>query len=111
MKLEGGILESFGRLFKNNLKLYIYPLKESGKEELTTMSNLRVANDLRNLFKYLIDRGRIEQLENHDISCLEVFSRGVLAKIAEGDTSWEEMVPSEVAEVIKSCGYFGARKN
>src|SRR5207247_6408889 len=24
--LEGGILESFGRLFKNALKLYIYPL-------------------------------------------------------------------------------------
>src|SRR5476649_2885843 len=25
--LEGGILESFGRLFKNDLKLYIYPFK------------------------------------------------------------------------------------
>src|SRR5205814_5377360 len=25
-KLEGGILESFGRLFKNDLRLYIYPL-------------------------------------------------------------------------------------
>ena len=25
-QLEGGILESFGRLFKNDLKLYIYPL-------------------------------------------------------------------------------------
>ena len=110
-KLEGGILESFGRLFKNNLKLYIYPLKEAGKEELTTMSNLRVANDLRNLFKHLIDRGLIEQLENHDTSCLEVFSRGVLAKIAEGDESWESMVPAEVVEVIKSCGYFGASRN
>ena len=26
--LEGGILESFGRLFKNDLKLYVYPLRE-----------------------------------------------------------------------------------
>ena len=62
-------------------------------------------------FKHLIDRGLIEQLENHDTSCLEVFSRGVLAKIAEGDESWESMVPAEVVEVIKSCGYFGASRN
>jgi len=26
--LEGGILEAFGRLFKNDLKLFIYPLKD-----------------------------------------------------------------------------------
>ena len=28
--LEGGILESFGRLFKNDLKLYAYPAARSG---------------------------------------------------------------------------------
>jgi len=27
-QLAGGILESFGRLFKNDLKLYIYPLMD-----------------------------------------------------------------------------------
>ncbi|MGK0187733.1 MAG: hypothetical protein ACI9R3_003523 [Verrucomicrobiales bacterium] len=27
-ELDGGILESFGRLFKNDIKLYIYPLKD-----------------------------------------------------------------------------------
>ena len=25
--LDGGILESFGRLFKNSVKLYIYPMR------------------------------------------------------------------------------------
>lgn len=108
--LDGGILESFGRLFKNNLKFYIYPLQEAGKEELTTMHNLEVAPDLRNLFQYLIDKGRIEQLDNHDEKCLGVFSRDVLAQIAKGSDSWEEMVPPEVAEVIKKQGYFGARR-
>src|SRR5206468_5657819 len=41
--LEGGILESFGRLFKNALKLYIYPLREPKSGALITAGNLQVA--------------------------------------------------------------------
>lgn len=104
--LEGGILESFGRLFKNDLKLYVYPLKGKNQEELTTIDNLDVSPELMKLYGYLIDRGCIEQLTNHDATCLDIFSRDVLAKIAAGDESWEEMVPQEVAMVIKSRGYF-----
>ena len=32
-RLDGGILESFGRLFKNDLKLYIYPLAGSADRQ------------------------------------------------------------------------------
>ena len=39
-KLDGGILESFGRMFKNDLKLYIYPLLDRESGELTTVDNL-----------------------------------------------------------------------
>ncbi|MFT6862771.1 MAG: hypothetical protein ACJAVK_001331 [Akkermansiaceae bacterium] len=109
-QLDGGILESFGRLFQNDLKLYIYPLRNDGSEELLTIENLRVAHELRNLYKYLMDRGCINQLLNHDESCLSIFSRDVLRKIREDDESWETMVPAEVAEVIKSQGYFGAQR-
>src|SRR5213079_3754469 len=35
-QLPGGILESFGRLFKNDLKLYVYPLQLSPDDELRT---------------------------------------------------------------------------
>src|ERR1700691_6360550 len=55
--LDGGILESFGRLFKNDLKLYIYPLLDRATGELTTIENLRVAPELRKLFEYLVERG------------------------------------------------------
>tara|TARA_R110002096_G_scaffold42144_20_gene113808 strand:- start:5477 stop:6880 length:1404 start_codon:yes stop_codon:yes gene_type:complete len=106
-ELEGGILESFGRLFKGDLKLYIYPLKDSANGELVTIDNLEIAEDLQKLYGYLIDRGCIEQLHDHDDSCLQVFSRDVLAKIAKNDSSWESMVPPEVASVIKERGYFG----
>jgi hypothetical protein len=106
-ELDGGILESFGRLFKNDLKLYVYPLKDPETGELSTTENLQVADDLRKLYGYLIDRGCIESLDNYDRECLTVFSRDVLAKIAAGDETWETMVPPEVAQVIKSRGYFG----
>src|SRR6204780_281774 len=33
-QLPGGILESFGRLFKNDLKIYVYPLQRSEGEAL-----------------------------------------------------------------------------
>ncbi|MFM8468902.1 MAG: TonB-dependent receptor, partial [Limisphaerales bacterium] len=41
--LEGGILESLGRLFKNDLKLYVYPLRDDKTGALITAGNLRVA--------------------------------------------------------------------
>ena len=42
-QLDGGILESFGRLFKNDLKLYIYPLLDPANGQLTTVDNLKIA--------------------------------------------------------------------
>lgn len=106
-ELDGGILESFGRLFKNNIKLYSYPLKDPESGELITIDNLPIHDELSQLYGYLIGRGVIEQLTNFDESCLSVFSRDVLAKIAAGDSDWESMVPAEVADVIKSRGFFG----
>ena len=32
--LPGGILENFGRFFKNDLKIYVYPLQRGPKDEL-----------------------------------------------------------------------------
>lgn len=105
--LEGGILESFGRLFKNDLKLYIYPLLDSKTGDLTAVQNLAVAPNLRKLYEYLVERGCIEQLSDFQDKYLPIFSRDVLRKIREGDRAWEEMVPLEVAETIKRRGFFG----
>ena len=104
--LEGGILESFGRLFKNGLKLYCYPLQDQNTGELTTSDNLAVDEGLQQLYAYLRDRGDIESLTDFDADCLKVFSREVLQKIKDGDTQWEEMVPKSVANVIKAKCYF-----
>lgn len=105
--LDGGVLESFGRLFKNDLKIYCYPLLNQETGDLITSDNLHVAPGLEKLYGYLVDRGGINGLDNYDPSCLKIFSREVLKRIKDGDSSWEEMVPAHVAEVIKSKNYFG----
>jgi hypothetical protein len=106
-KLEGGILESFGRLFKNDLKLYIYPLRDPKTGQLETVQTLQVGGALRQLYGYLVERGCISQLDNFREDYLGIFSRDVLQQIRVGDSSWEAAVPAGVAEVIKRRGFFG----
>jgi len=107
--LEGGILESFGRLFKNDLRLYIYPLLEKPSGNLVTVENLDVPPKLRKLYGHLVDNGLIRQLENVNRDYLHIFSRDALNRIRAGDPSWETMVPPEVATIIKSRRFLGYR--
>jgi len=108
--LEGGILESFGRLFKNKLKLFIYPLLEKDSMALITADNLVVQNHLKHLYSYLIENNFIESIRGYDSKCLSIFSRDVLDKIRTGDNSWETMVPESVIEIIKTRGFFNHKK-
>ena len=108
--LAGGILESFGRLFKNDLKLYVYPLLDRKTGELTTVRNLPLAPVLRKLYDYLVERGCIEQLDNYNPAYLPIFSREVIQQIQAGDGLWSDHVPPEVAEVIRRRGFFGYRR-
>jgi hypothetical protein len=105
--LEGGILESFGRLFKNDLKLYVYPYKDPQSGQLVTLQKLKVAPHLQNLYEHLMENGLIESIDFYQRDYLHIFSRDVLQKIAEGNPEWEKMVPAVVSQLIKERGYFG----
>jgi len=99
VELEGGILEAFGKLFTKDLRIYVYPLRAEATGSLITVENVD-----------LVERGRIKQLDNFDESVLHIFSRDVLRRIKDRDASWEDMVPPEIAEVIKRRGFFGYRE-
>ncbi len=79
--LEGGILESFGRLFRNAVKLYVYPMRQEAYERyivdssagdapahtfasniLINAKNVRITQNLSNLYAHL--------LENDCIDCI-----------------------------------------
>jgi hypothetical protein len=106
-QLPGGILESFGRLFKNDLKLYVYPVQPTPDDELKTVNDIKVRPELQPLYDYLAGRGSFVHLDNYKPEFLPIFSRDVLRRIAAADESWENMVPPEVAELIKRRAFFG----
>jgi hypothetical protein len=105
--LEGGILESFGRLFKNALKLYVYPFQDATTGAIITANNLRVAPNLQHLYAYLVENHFIQAIKDYNECYLPIFSREVLARIKEGDSGWEIMVPPQVASIIKERKLFG----
>jgi hypothetical protein len=106
-QLPGGILESFGRLFKNELKLYVYPYRPGPDDELKTVYDIKVQQELQPLYDYLFGRGSFVHLDNYKSEYLPIFSRDVLRRIAAQDESWEAMVPEECAELIKRRAFFG----
>lgn len=128
--LEGGILESFGRLFRNSVKLYIYPMRQDAyaqyladaqpavsstspaaasfaSQVLINAKNVLVVEHLRNLYNHLLENHYIESIVGFDASILHIFSREVLRRLKEQDDSWEEMVPATVAAAIKRRRLFG----
>jgi hypothetical protein len=123
--LEGGILESFGRLFRAATKLYIYPMRLSAYERYClgvsveastrgraaeawiTAPNLQVEMNLRNLYAHLLENHYIAPIVGYDPSTMEFFSRDILAKIHRGEAGWERGVPPKVAELIKERKLFG----
>jgi len=105
-ELEGGILEGLGRLFKNGVKLYVYPfLAPDGT--VNSADDYQVAPNLTYLYRHLLDNKFIRSMENFQKEYLGITSAQVLVKIREKDASWEEMVPSEVVTIIKDRKLFG----
>ncbi|HEY8932562.1 MAG TPA: TonB-dependent receptor [Rariglobus sp.] len=129
--LAGGILENFGRLFRNAVKLYIYPMQQLAYDRylafghpaapsekhvagspfaanvLITAKNLQVEDHLSNLYAHLLENHYIECVVGYEKSILSIFSRDVLQRIQSGDPTWETMVPAPVVTAIKKRGLFG----
>ena len=109
--LEGGILESFGRLFKNDLKLYVYPLLDEKTNDVVIPETMQVAPKLRHLYAYLLENNLIETLLDCSETCLPIYNRDTLEKIQSGDDSWEDLVPHPVAKLIKERGLLGYKRS
>ena len=104
--LAGGILESFGRLFKNDLKLYVYPWEEPATSSLVTATNLLVDSHLRHLYQYLYENQFIQPLRDFDSKCLSISSNDALDMIKDGNSNWKTMVPEKVAGLIDERSLF-----
>jgi hypothetical protein len=109
LNLEGGILEALGRMFKGELKLFVYPMVDEQSGKIVTATQLEVAPNLRSLFQYLIDNCFIEEITHFHPEYLRIYPPDALAKLQSGDSGWERMVPPEVVKIIKERQFFGYR--
>ncbi|HAV01978.1 MAG TPA: nicotinate-nucleotide adenylyltransferase, partial [Chryseobacterium sp.] len=105
--LSGGILEAFGKFFRQDMRVYLYPYKDPETHELLTSKNLKVSDSLKQLYKYFKQNERIVDIEEYNPNHLEIYSRSILQKIADHTPGWEKEVPEGVAEMIKARGMFG----
>lgn len=112
--IRGGILECFASLFGTNVKLLIYPsLKAGTTNELFTLKDFEetLPDNLKSLFRYLLDNNKLEDVQNADADNLHIISDNVLDMIHNNEVGWEKFVPRRAEEVIKERGLFGYSKN
>ncbi|MCW8987760.1 MAG: TonB-dependent receptor [Gammaproteobacteria bacterium] len=104
--LPGGILESFGRLFKNDLRFYVCPMHDNETDKLQGVSNLEVAPHLQHLYRYLLDNGFVRSLDLAENENLKIYSHEVLEMIRSNNKDWCSQVPDNIAEVISKKHLF-----
>ncbi len=112
--LKGGILEALGKMFPENMKLYVYPTISSVSiidptkgEDLLICENLPLPYDIDLLFRYLIHEKKILNLTEVKREWLYINSNRVLKMIQDGVEGWEEMVPQYISKQIKTRRLFG----
>lgn len=94
--LAGGLLESFGRLFKEGVTLHVFPWKNRRSGELVTAGTFRAPDGSAHLYRYFLENGRIQPIPSEDDITLAYTGRDVCRMIGAGDETWRELVP-EVA--------------
>ncbi len=108
--MKGGIMEAFGKLFYNNIKLYVYPIEDPETNELVTTENMVVSERMKFLFQHLVTNRMIVDVPNPDRDTMKIFSRKTFKLINDKDPIWESMVPDYVARIIKDRELFGYQK-
>ncbi|MCK9469242.1 MAG: hypothetical protein M0Q49_07480, partial [Porticoccaceae bacterium] len=105
--LEGGILEAMGKLFSDNTHVYVYPARIGDK--LISLDNVAVSTDLEHLRQHLVANNAMVPARYFNEEHLQIVPAEVLKQITSGKAGWEDSVPDQVAQVIKSRRLYGYR--
>ena len=77
---------------------------------IVSATQVKVAPNLRSLFRYLIDNQYVQEITDYHREYLRIHPPEVLTKLQSGDSNWEQMVPPEVVHMIKKRQFFGYRR-
>lgn len=98
-KLAGGLLESFGRLFKSGLSLYVFPWKNRRSGDLVTAETFIAPEGTKHLYRHFRENGMIRTVPAGDSSLLNYTGRDIRQMIEKGEPRWKDYVP-EIAQTI-----------
>jgi len=96
--LEGGLLEAFGRLFKNQVRVYVYPKGEPMTGCILGAEDARVTPEQKHLLRYLIETNCVRALEEPKQDFLFRTSAEVRDMIHARDPQWQSLVPDIVRQ-------------
>jgi hypothetical protein len=99
--LAGGVIESFGRLFRNQVRLYVYPSGDPSTGRVITADQARLDKTNQHLLRYFLETGCVRPIPDGLLECLFVTGDEIRRMIAAGDPRWRQFVP-EVAN--PDCG-------
>ena len=107
-QFAGGVLEALGRLFRDNVLVYLYPYREDNKaDHLIDFNSAKLESHNQPLLDYIKSIGNVKNLEGYNDEFLHIYSRKVLKMIRNSEEGWEEFVPEEIAKVINEKCLFG----
>lgn len=104
---DGRMLSAFGEVFTEHVRFYVYPAMQEGQIEPMNIYNMPVPEGLHYLYRHLLNNRQVVDIVNFNPRILHIFSKEVLKMIKKGEAGWEQMVPDEVAKLIRSKGLFG----
>jgi len=105
--LKGGILEALGKLFPENVKVYLYPVLDEKTGKPISSKDLVFDQHVRFLFEHLNVNRKILDIPKAKRKFLTIKSHEVLEMLHNNDGNWETKVPSFIAERIKNRKLFG----
>jgi hypothetical protein len=107
--LGGGILEAFGKMFYNNLKVYLYPMHDD-KGNIINSTNLKLHPRMKDFYKFFKYNGKVVDIFDFDENYLDIFSRKILQQIRDGESEWEEHLPEGISDLIRQNQMFGIKE-
>ena len=97
-------------MFYNNLKVYLYPMRDEKSEKIVTSNNLKLHPRMKDFYKFFKYNDKIVDIFDFDESHLSIFSREILRMIKDKEEGWENELPNGIAEMIRAEKMFGFKE-
>ncbi len=105
--LKGGIFEAFGKMFPENMKLYVYPTVYENSQEIITSRNIDLPEEIIYLYKHLVTNRKILDIKHVNEERLYISQEKVLKMLQNDEEGWEKLVPKYIEKEIKEKKLFG----